>query len=328
MSIRIGIYGYGNLGRGVACAVRQNPDTELVAVFTRRDPASVNTGLAGVPVVSASEVADYADKIDVMILCGGSATDLPTQTPALATQFNVVDSFDNHANIPAHFAKVDAAATQGGKVALISAGWDPGMFSLNRVYAQAILPQGADYTFWGRGVSQGHSDAVRRIDGVLDARQYTNPVESAVEAVRRGEQPTLTTRQKHTRECYVVAAEGADRARIEREIVTMPNYFEPYDTTVHFITAEEMARDHSGIPHGGCVLRSGRTGVDGEHSHVVEYKLTLDSNPEFTASVLLAYARAVHRMAQAGQTGCKTVLDVPPAMMSPLDGDTLRRTML
>ena len=328
MSIRIGIYGYGNLGRGVACAIRQNPDTELVAVFTRRDPSTVKTDLSGVHVVSANDVADYADKIDVMILCGGSATDLPTQTPLLAAQFNVVDSFDNHANIPEHFAKVDAKASTNGKVALISAGWDPGMFSLNRVYAQAILPQGADYTFWGYGVSQGHSDAVRRIDGVLDARQYTRPVEDAVEAVRRGEQPTLTARQKHTRECYVVAAEGADRLRIEREIVTMPNYFEPYDTTVHFITAEEMARDHSGIPHGGCVLRSGRTGVDGEHSHVIEYKLTLDSNPEFTASVLLAYARAVYRMARAGQSGCKTVLDVPPAMLSALDGDTLRRQVL
>ncbi len=328
MAIRIGIYGYGNLGRGVECAIRQNPDTELVAVFTRRDPASVKTVFDGVTVANTREVLDYKDKIDVMILCGGSATDLPTQTPELAAHFNVVDSFDNHANIPVHFANVDAAATAGGKVALISAGWDPGMFSLNRLYAQAILPQGADYTFWGKGVSQGHSDAVRRIDGVADARQYTIPVEAAVEAVRRGEQPELTTRQKHTRECFVVAEEGADRVRIEHEIKTMPNYFEPYDTTVHFITAEEMARDHSGIPHGGCVLRSGRTGKNGEHTHVIEYKLTLDSNPEFTSSVLLAYARGVYRLAQAGQSGCKTVLDVPPAMLSALDGETLRRTLL
>ena len=328
MAIRIGIYGYGNLGRGVECAIQQNPDTELVAVFTRRDPSSVKTVFEGVTVANTADVFGYKDTIDVMILCGGSATDLPTQTPELAAHFNVVDSFDNHANIPAHFAAVDAAATEGGKVALISAGWDPGMFSLNRLYAQAILPQGADYTFWGKGVSQGHSDAVRRIAGVADARQYTIPVEAAVESVRCGEQPALTTRQKHTRECFVVAEEGADLARIEHEIKTMPNYFEPYDTTVHFITAEEMARDHSGIPHGGCVLRSGRTGKDGEHTHVIEYKLTLDSNPEFTSSVLLAYARGVYRLAQTGQTGCKTVFDVPPAMLSALDGETLRRTLL
>ena len=328
MAIRIGIYGYGNLGRGVECAVQQNADIEVVAVFTRRDPSSVKTAFGDVTVAHVRDVLDYKDVIDVMILCGGSATDLPSQTPELAAHFNVVDSFDNHANIPMHFKNVDAVASESGTVALISAGWDPGMFSLNRVYAQAILPEGADYTFWGRGVSQGHSDAIRRIDGVLDARQYTNPVESAVESVRCGEQPVLTARQKHTRECYVVAAEGADLARIEREIVTMPNYFEPYDTTVHFITAEEMARDHSGIPHGGCVLRSGRTGTDDEHCQIIEYKLTLDSNPEFTASVLLAYARAVYRMAQAGQNGCKTVLDVPPALMSALDGDALRRMML
>ena len=328
MAIRIGIYGYGNLGRGVECAIRQNPDTELVAAFTRRDPSSVKTVFDGVTVANTADVLEYKDKIDVMILCGGSATDLPTQTPELAAHFNVVDSFDNHANIPAHFAAVDAAAQAGGKTALISAGWDPGMFSLNRLYAQTILPQGADYTFWGKGVSQGHSDAIRRIAGVVDARQYTIPVEAAVESVRRGEQPALTTRQKHTRECFVVAEDGADLARIENEIKTMPNYFEPYDTTVHFITADEMARDHSGIPHGGCVLRSGRTGKDGEHTHVIEYKLTLDSNPEFTSSVLLAYARGVYRMAQAGQTGCKTVLDVPPAMLSAMDGDTLRRTLL
>ncbi len=328
MSIRIGIYGYGNLGRGVECAIRQNPDTELVAVFTRRDPSTVKTAFPGVTVDKTDAVLNYVNKIDVMILCGGSATDLPTQTPELAAHFNVVDSFDNHAKIPQHFATVDKVATASGTTALISAGWDPGMFSLNRLYASAILPQGADYTFWGKGVSQGHSDAIRRIDGVVDARQYTIPVESAVESVRRGEQPVLTTRQKHLRECFVVAADGADTARIEQEIKTMPNYFEPYDTTVHFITADEMIRDHSGIPHGGCVLRSGVTGVDGEHTHVIEYKLALDSNPEFTASVLLAYARGVYRMAEAGQFGCKTVLDVPPAMLSVLDGDTLRASLL
>ncbi len=328
MSIRIGIYGYGNLGRGVECAIRQNPDTELVAVFTRRDPSKVKTAFADVTVEKIDAVLNYVGKIDVMILCGGSATDLPTQTPELAAHFNVVDSFDNHANIPTHFAAVDVVATSNKKTALISAGWDPGMFSLNRLYASVILPQGADYTFWGKGVSQGHSDAIRRIDGVLDARQYTIPVESAVDSVRRGEQPTLTTRQKHTRECFVVAIDGADTARIEQEIKTMPNYFEPYDTTVHFISSEEMARDHSGIPHGGCVLRSGTTGIDGEHTHVIEYKLTLDSNPEFTASVLLAYARGVYRLSQIGQFGCKTVLDVPPAMLSSLDGAALRAGLL
>ncbi len=328
MAIRIGIYGYGNLGRGVECALRQNPDMQLKAVFTRRDPASLRTVFADTPVAAADRVGEYADQIDVMILCGGSATDLPEQTPTLAADFNVVDSFDTHARIPEHFAAVDAATKGGGHTAVISVGWDPGMFSLNRAYAGAVLPDGQDYTFWGKGVSQGHSDAIRRIDGVVDARQYTIPVEAAMEAVRGGEQPTLTTREKHTRECFVVAAEGADTARIEREIVTMPHYFADYDTTVHFITKEEMERDHSGIPHGGCVIRSGRSGKQGEHTHVIEYKLTLDSNPEFTASVLVAYARAVYRLAQKGHTGCHTVLDIPPAMLSPLDGDTLRRSLL
>ncbi len=328
MAIRIGIYGYGNLGRGVECAVRHSADMELVAVFTRRDPASVTTVFPSTTVVSAADVADYADRIDVMILCGGSATDLPEQTPAMAALFNVVDSFDTHAAIPAHYAAVDAAARAGGHTAMISVGWDPGMFSLNRVYADAILSDGASYTFWGKGVSQGHSDAVRRIAGVVDARQYTIPVDTAVEAVRRGDQPTLTTREKHTREVFVVAQDGADLARIEHEIVTMPHYFDEYDTTVHFISAEEMARDHSGIPHGGCVIRSGRTGREGEHTQVMEFRLTLDSNPEYTASVLVAYARATARLHQAGAVGCQTVLDVPPAYLSPLDGDTLRRTML
>lgn len=326
--IRVGIYGYGNLGRGVECAIHQNPDMELVAVFTRRDPASVKTAFADTHRAAAKDVLEYKDKIDVMVLCGGSATDLPQQTPALARDFCVVDSFDTHANIPTHFAAVDEAAKAGDKAAMISVGWDPGMFSVNRLYAESILPVGNTYTFWGRGVSQGHSDAIRRIDGVVDARQYTIPVEAALEAVRRGEAPELTTRQKHIRECFVVAAEGADTARIQREIVTMPNYFADYDTTVHFISAEEMARDHSGIPHGGCVLHSGTTGATGEHTHVIEYKLTLDSNPEFTASVLVAYTRALYRLAAEGKRGCFTVLDVPPAYLSAQDGADLRRRLL
>ena len=328
MAIRVGIFGYGNLGRGVESAIRQNDDMELVAVFTRREPSALKLADAAVPVVAAADAAAYVDKIDVMILCGGSATDLPEQTPAMARLFNVIDSFDTHAAIPQHFAAVDAAARESGHVAMISVGWDPGMFSLNRVYAAAILPDGAGYTFWGKGVSQGHSDAVRRIEGVLDARQYTIPVKTAMESVRRGEQPTLTTRQKHTRECFVVAEEGADLARIEREIVTMPNYFDQYDTTVHFISAEEMAREHSGIPHGGCVIHSGKTGKAGENTQVIEYRLTLDSNPEFTASVLVAYARAAVRLHREGAVGCKTVLDVPPAYLSAQDADTLRRTVL
>ncbi len=328
MSIRIAIAGYGNLGRGVECAIRQNPDMELKAVFTRRDPASLSIRTPGVPVYPMEKAAEMAEEIDVMILCGGSATDLPVQTPAMAAHFNVVDSFDTHAKIPEHFAAVDQAAKAAGKVAVISAGWDPGMFSLNRLYANAILPDGKDYTFWGKGVSQGHSDAIRRIEGVQDARQYTIPVESAVEAVRAGKNPELTTREKHTRLCYVVAKEGADKARIENEIKTMPNYFADYDTTVHFISQEEMQRDHSGLPHGGCVIRSGRTGWEGEHHHVIEYSLKLDSNPEFTSSVLVACARAAVRMQQEGQSGCKTLFDIAPAYLSAQSGEELRSHLL
>ena len=302
------------------------PDMELAGVFTRRDPAGVKIATEGVGIYSLDRAEAMADEIDVMILCGGSATDLPQQTPRFARLFNVVDSFDTHANIPQHFAQVDAAAKAGGKVAAISVGWDPGMFSLNRLLAQSILPQGQSYTFWGKGVSQGHSDAIRRIDGVKDARQYTIPVPQALEAVRAGSAPELTTRQKHTRECFVVAEEGADLARIEREIVTMPNYFSDYDTTVHFISQEELERDHSGIPHGGFVIHTGKTG--GENNHVIEYSLKLDSNPEFTASVLVAYARAVCRMNREGQSGCKTVFDVPPAYLSPLSGEELREHLL
>ena len=327
MSIRIGIMGYGNLGRGVEYAVKGCPDMELAGIFTRRAPESLQT-VSGAPVYAAEAALSMQDKIDVMILCGGSATDLPKQTPALARLFNVVDSFDTHARIPEHFAAVDAAAKEGGTLALISAGWDPGLFSLNRVYASAVLPQGETYTFWGKGVSQGHSDAIRRVEGVQDARQYTVPVESALEAVRSGAQPVLTTRQKHTRECFVVAKPGADTARIEKEIKEMPNYFADYDTTVHFISEEELLRDHAGLPHGGMVIRTGKTGKDCGNTHVIEYKLTLDSNPEFTSSILVAYARAVWRMHEAGQQGCKTVLDVPPALLSPLSGEELRATML
>ena len=328
MKTKIGIFGYGNLGRGVENAIRQNDDMELVAVFTRRDPESLKIGTDGARVVHASLVESYKDKIDVMIICGGSATDLPEQTPALAKHFNVVDSFDTHAKIPEHFARVDAAAKNGGRVAMISVGWDPGMFSVNRLMAGAILPDGKDYTFWGKGVSQGHSDAVRRIEGVLDAKQYTIPVEAALDAVRSGSCPTLTTREKHTRECFVVAAEGADKARIEREIKEMPNYFADYDTTVHFISMEELKRDHGGIPHGGFVIRTGKTGAELEHDHVIEYSLKLDSNPEFTASVIVAYSRAVARMAKEGSVGCKTVFDVPPAYLSPRDYGELIATLL
>ncbi|MCR4991311.1 MAG: diaminopimelate dehydrogenase [Lachnospiraceae bacterium] len=325
---KIAILGYGNLGRGVECAIKQNDDMELAYVFTRRDPSSVKVLTDGVKVVSVNDILDHKDEIDVLILCGGSATDLPKQTPEYAKYFNVIDSFDTHAKIPEHFANVDKSAKEGNHIALISVGWDPGMFSLNRVYANSILSDGADYTFWGRGVSQGHSDAIRRIDGVLDARQYTCPVESAVESVRRGEQPELTTRQKHTRECYVVAAEGADKARIEKEIKEMPNYFADYDTTVTFISQEELDKNHKGIPHGGSVIRSGKTGWNLENNHVIEYSLKLDSNPEFTSSVLIAYARAAMRMRAEGMTGCKTVLDVPPAFLSKLSGEELRAHML
>ncbi len=327
MTIRIGILGYGNLGRGVECAIRQNEDMELVVVFSRRDPAKVKT-LTGVQAVSLEDIEQYRNKIDVMILCGGSATDLPEQTPAYAQMFNVVDSFDTHAKIPAHFAAVDGAAKAAGNCAVISAGWDPGMFSLSRLYASAILPEGKDYTFWGRGVSQGHSDAIRRIAGVLDARQYTVPVEQAVAQVRAGAQPELTTRQKHTRECYVVAEEGADLARIENEIKTMPNYFADYDTTVIFVTMEELKRDHAGLPHGGSVIRTGVTGLDKEHSHVIEYSIKLDSNPEFTAGALVASARAVYKLAKEGKSGCFTMFDLPPAYLSPRSPEELRADLL
>ena len=328
MKTRIGIVGYGNLGRGVENAIAQNEDMELVAVYTRRDPSTLKIETAGVPVRPIADAENGQADVDVMILCGGSATDLPVQTPKMAAHYNVVDSFDTHANIPAHFAAVDAAAKAAGKIAAISVGWDPGLFSLSRLYGTAILPESTYYTFWGRGVSQGHSDAIRRIDGVLDARQYTVPVPAAIDAVRRGETPELSTREKHTRECYVVAAEGADTARIEREIKTMPNYFADYDTTVHFISMEELKRDHAGIPHGGSVICSGVTGKDRKTRHVIEYSLKLDSNPEFTSSVLVATARAIARMSREGQSGCKTLFDIPPAYLSPLSGEQLRKTLL
>ena len=328
MSIRIGILGYGNLGRGVECAIKQNPDMELAAVFTRRAPESVRIQTQDVPVCRIEDAVQMQDKIDVMILCGGSATDLPVQTPEFVQYFNVIDSFDTHAKIPEHFTAVDEAAKKSGKVGIISCGWDPGMFSLNRLYANAVLPQGKDYTFWGKGVSQGHSDAIRRIEGVADARQYTIPVDEALASVRAGENPELTTRQKHTRECFVVAQEGADKARIEEEIKTMPNYFDEYDTTVHFISEEEMKRDHSGIPHGGFVIRSGKTGWNEEFGNVIEYSLKLDSNPAFTSSILVAFARAAYRLAEEGQSGCRTVFDIAPAYLSAKSGEELRRTML
>ena len=328
MSIRIGILGYGNLGRGVECAVKANDDMELAVVFTRRDPAKVKISTAGVPVVHADEAANWQDKIDVLILCGGSATDLPVQTPAFAKLFHVVDSFDTHARIPEHFAAVDQAAKATGHIGIISVGWDPGLFSLARVYSNAILPAGRDYPFWGKGVSQGHSDAIRRIAGVKNAKQYTIPVESALAAVRSGANPQLTTRQKHTRECFVVLEDGADAARVEQEIKTMPNYFDEYDTTVHFISEEELQKNHSGLAHGGFVIRSGKTGHQLEHNHIIEFSLKLDSNPEFTTSVLIAYARAAYRLAQEGQTGCKTVLDVPPAYLSAKSSDELRHSLL
>ena len=328
MSTRIAVMGYGNLGRGVEIAVKEAPDMELVAVFTRRDPASVKIMTENVPVVKVTEIENWKDKIDVLIICGGSATDLPEMTPKYAKMFNVIDSFDTHARIPEHFANVDASAKEAGKIAVISCGWDPGMFSLARVYSNAILPDGKDYTFWGKGVSQGHSDAIRRIDGVKNAKQYTIPVESALEAVRSGSQPTLTTRQQPTRECFVVLEEGADAARVEKEIKEMPNYFSDYDTTVHFISEEELLTNHAGMAHGGFVFRSGKTGVNKENSHIIEYSLKLDSNPEFTTSVLVAYARAAFRMNKEGQSGCKTVLDVPPAYLSNLSGEELRAHLL
>lgn len=325
--MKIAIYGYGNLGRGIECAAEAAPDAQLCAVFTRRSPETVKTH-TDVPVYPAAEVLKHKDDIDVLIICGGSATDLPEMTPELAKSFNVVDSFDTHASIPEHFNNTDAAARQGGHIALISAGWDPGMFSLNRLYASAILPNGRDYTFWGRGVSQGHSDAIRRIEGVVDARQYTVPVEKALERVRNGENPELSAREKHIRECYVVAEQGADKERIEHEIKTMPNYFADYDTVVHFITEEELLREHAGIPHGGRVIRTGTTGWSNENKHIIEYSLKLDSNPEFTASVLLAGARAVHKMSLRGETGCKTMFDIAPADLSCLTGEELRKAML
>ena len=328
MSIKIGILGYGNLGRGVECAVKQNDDMELVAVFTRRNPEDVKILTETAIVCNVADVEDWKDKIDVMIICGGSATDLPKQTPVYAKMFNVIDSFDTHARIPEHFANVDAAAKEGRHVGIISVGWDPGMFSLNRLYANAILPDGNDYTFWGKGVSQGHSDAIRRVEGVKDGKQYTIPVEAALKAVRNGENPELTTRQKHTRECFVVLEEGADAAKVEEEIKTMPNYFSDYDTTVHFISEEELKANHSGIPHGGFVLRSGKTGWNGENKHLIEYSLKLDSNPEFTSSVLIAYARAAYRLASEGQSGCKTVFDIAPAYLSAKSGEELRKHML
>ncbi len=328
MSIRVGIIGYGNLGRGVECGIRQNDDMELVAVFTRRDPATVSILTETAKVCNVADIENWKDKIDVMILCGGSATDLPVQTPEYAKYFNVVDSFDTHARIPEHFANVDAAAKENGKVAIISVGWDPGMFSLNRLYANAILPEGSDYTFWGKGVSQGHSDALRRVEGVKNAKQYTIPVDSALEAVRSGSNPELTTREKHTRECFVVLEEGADAAKVEQEIKTMPNYFADYDTTVHFISEEELLEKHSGIPHGGFVIRSGVTGVNNENKQIIEYSLKLDSNPEFTSNTLIAYARAAHRLEKEGQSGCKTVFDIAPAYLSAKSGEELRATML
>ena len=326
--IRIGILGYGNLGKGVELAVRQNPDMELAAFFTRRAPESLKTQSPEVPVYNIKDILDKKDDIDVMILCGGSATDLPVQTPALAKYFNVVDSFDTHAKIPEHFAAVDAVANESGKVGIISVGWDPGMFSLNRLFGNVILPDGKDYTFWGKGVSQGHSDAIRRVEGVADGKQYTIPVESALEAVRSGNNPELTTREKHTRECFVVAKEGADKAKIEETIKTMPNYFADYDTTVNFISQEELNEKHGGIPHGGFVIRSGKTGFEGEHTHIIEYSLKLDSNPEFTSSVIVAYARAAYRMNKEGMKGCKTVFDVAPAYLSPKTGAELRKELL
>ena len=325
--MKLAVYGYGNLGRGVECAVKQNPDADLIGVFTRRPPESVKT-LTGVPVYAAADVENYKDQIDVLIICGGSATDLPEMTPALARNFHVLDSFDTHAHIPDHFEKVDAAARESGHIALISAGWDPGLFSLNRLYASAILPDGKDYTFWGRGVSQGHSDAIRRIPGVKDARQYTVPVPAALDAVRSGQTPDLTTRQKHTRECFVVAEAGADRAAIEDAIKTMPNYFADYDTTVTFISEEKMRRDHTGLPHGGFVIRTGKTGLYQDDTATIEYRLTLDSNPEFTASALVAFARAIDRMRRRGITGCQTVFDLAPADLSPLSAEELRKKML
>jgi len=328
MAIRIGILGYGNLGRGIESAIRQNDDMELVGVFTRRNPDTVRIMTENVPVYHVDSLMDKKEDIDVLVICGGSATDLPVQTPEYAKYFNVVDSFDTHAKIPEHFENVDKSAKAAGKIGIISVGWDPGMFSLNRLYANGILPVGKDYTFWGKGVSQGHSDAIRRIEGVKDAKQYTVPIEAALEAVRSGENPDLTVRQKHTRICYVVAEEGADKAEIETQIKTMPNYFADYDTTVYFISEEELKRDHAGIPHGGFVIRSGKTGFDGENNHIIEYSLKLDSNPEFTGSVIVSYARAAYRMNKEGQSGCKTVFDIAPSYIMRESPEELRKRLL
>lgn len=328
MSIRIGILGYGNLGRGVECAIKQNPDMELVAVFTRRQPQDLDILTKEAKILNVAEIEKFTDEIDVLILCGGSATDLPRQTKEYAKYFNVIDSFDTHANIPAHFEAVEKAAKESGKIAIISVGWDPGMFSLNRLYANAILTEGKDYTFWGKGVSQGHSDAIRRVEGVLDAKQYTIPLEEALKSVRNGENPELSIRQKHIRECFVVAKEGANLEKIEEEIKNMPNYFFDYDTTVHFITEEELKKNHSGIPHGGFVIRSGNTGWSRENKHIIEYSLKLDSNPEFTSAVLIAYARAAYRLSKEGNSGCKTVFDIAPAYLSIKTGEELRKEML
>lgn len=326
--MKIGILGYGNLGKGVESAVRQNSDVELAVVFTRRNPADIKLKTDNIPVVSVDEIEKWQGKIDVLIICGGSATDLPVQTPKYAKMFNVIDSFDTHAKIPQHFENVNKSAKETNHLGLISVGWDPGLFSLNRMYANAILPEGNDYTFWGKGVSQGHSDAIRRIKGVKDARQYTVPVPEALERVKNGESPVLSTREKHTRECYVVLEDGADAKFVEKEIVTMPNYFDEYDTTVNFISEEELIKNHSGIPHGGFVIRNGKTGFDKEHTHTIQYSLRLDSNPEFTSSALVAFARAVNRMAKEGRTGCITIFDIAPAYLSPKSGEELRRTML
>lgn len=326
--MRVGIVGYGNLGRGVEAAVRQNEDMELVGVFTGRNPEEIKLETDNVRVYSVNELENFQNGIDVVVLCGGSATDLPEKTPLVAGKFNVVDSFDTHAKIPEHFEKVDSEAKKGKKAALISVGWDPGIFSLNRLYARSILPEGKDYTFWGRGVSQGHSDAIRRIEGVMDARQYTVPVDIALEKVRSGENPDLNVREKHTRECFVVASDGADLSKIEAEIKNMPNYFDEYDTTVNFISMEEMKKNHSEIPHGGFVIRTGKTGFNKDKSHIIEYSLKLDSNPEFTASVLVAYARACYRLFKEGKTGAMTVFDVPPVYLSPFSGEELRASVL
>ena len=325
MTTRIGILGYGNLGRGVECAIKKNSDMELCAIFTRRNPSDLKVD-SNARVVSCNEIEQWSDKIDVLIICGGSATDLPIQTPKYAKLFNVIDSFDTHAKIPEHFENVNKSALSSNKTAIISVGWDPGMFSLNRLYANAILPDGKDYTFWGKGVSQGHSDAIRRIEGVADAKQYTIPINEALEAVRTGKNPELTTREKHKRECFVVLKEGADKEKIEQEIKTMPNYFADYDTTVHFISQEELNEKHSGIPHGGFVLRSGETSQNTKH--LIEYSLKLDSNPEFTSSVLVAYARAAHKLNKEGNYGCKTVFDIAPVYLSSKTNEELRATML